>query len=78
MNLAMWVWLTLGVVLVYISAVDENAVTWLVLLSKSAGVWVQRRWFLIRYDPDSPWVRWTIDRNSRRIAKELLKEQQNK
>jgi len=78
MGLAVWIWLTAGIVLVYMAAVDENVVTWLVLLSKSAGIWVRQRWFLIRYDPDSPWVRWSADRSSRRIADELLKEQQNK
>jgi len=78
MNYAALTWVTLGAVLIYLVTQDENVLPWLVLLSKRARIWVRQRWFLIRYDPDSPWVRWSADRSSRRIANELLKEQQNK
>jgi hypothetical protein len=71
-------WFTIGACLVYVVAIDSNVYTWLVLLSKNATIWVQRQWFRVRYNPDSPWVRWQIDRNANKIAKELTKEYENK
>jgi hypothetical protein len=78
MTLATLTWFSIGACLVYLVAQDPNVYTWLVLLSKSAAVWVRRQWFLIRHNPDSPWVRWQIDRNARKIADQLLKEYENK
>lgn len=78
MTLATLTWFALGACLVYLVTQDSNVYTWLVLLSKTANIWVRRQWFLVRYNPDSPWVRWAIDQNARRIANELIKEQQNK
>jgi hypothetical protein len=78
MNLAAFTWLTLGALLVYIVVQDPGVYEWMVLQSKLLGIWFQRKWFLIRYNPDSPWVRWEIRRNSERIAKELTKEYENK
>jgi hypothetical protein len=78
MNLATLTWVVLGACLIYLVTQDPNVYPWLVLLSKSAGIWVQRKLFLIRYNPDSPWVRWEINRNARKLADELTKEQQNK
>ena len=78
MTLAALTWLTLGACLVYIVTQDPNVYPWLVLLSKSFNIWVQRQWFLIRYNPDSPWVRFEIKRNARRIADQIIKENQNR
>ena len=78
MNYAALTWVTLGAVLIYLVTQDENVLPWLVLLSKSFNIWVQRRWFLIRYNPDSPWVRFEIKRNARRIADQIIKENQNR
>jgi hypothetical protein len=33
---------------------------------------------MLRYNPDSPWVRWEIDRNARRLADEIIKENENR
>ena len=74
MNPATLTWLVVGSVLAYVVAVDDNVYPWLVLNSKIAGVWFQRQWFKLRYNPDSPWVRWQIDRNADRIAKQLSQE----
>jgi hypothetical protein len=74
MNLATFTWLTLGACLVYIVAQDPGVYEWLALQSKLLGIWFQRQWFLIRYNPDSPWVRWQIDRNAKKLADEILKE----
>ena len=78
MTLATLTWVTLGAVILYMVSVDENVGTWLVLLSKSMSIWFQQQWFKVRYNPDSPWVRWQIDRNADSIAKELQSELQDK
>jgi hypothetical protein len=74
MNPAVLTWLVVGSVLAYVVAVDENVYPWLVLNLKIVGIWFQRQWFRIRHNPDSPWVRWQIDRNADRIAKQFIKE----
>jgi hypothetical protein len=78
MNLAALTWFTLGACLIYVVAQDPNVYTWLVLQSKVLNVWIQRKWFMLRYNPDSPWVRWTIDRNAKRLADEIIKENENR
>jgi hypothetical protein len=78
MNLAALTWLTLGACLVYVVAQDPGVYEWLVLQSKLLKIWFQRQWFLIRYNPDSPWVRWEINRNARRLADEIIKENENR
>lgn len=78
MTLAALTWLTLGACLIYLVTQDPNVYTWMVLLSKTAGIWVRRRWFLLRHNPDTPWVRYAINRNARRLARELTKELENK
>jgi hypothetical protein len=74
MNPAALTWLVVGSVLAYVVAVDDNVYPWLVLNSKIAGVWLKQQWFKLRYNPDSPWVRWEIDRNADRIAKQFIKD----
>ena len=78
MNLATLTWFTLGACLIYVVARDPNVYTWLVLQSKVLNVWIQRKWFMLRYNPDSPWVRWTINRNAKRLADEIIKENENR
>jgi hypothetical protein len=81
MNIAALAWFTIGACLVYAVAVDENVFTWLVLTSKSVSIWLQRQWFKVRYHPDSPWVRYEINRNANKMAREFLEnykqEQEN-
>lgn len=78
MTIATLTWFTIGACLVYIIVQDANVYDYLVLLSKSIGVWFQRQWFRVRYHPDSPWVRYEIKRNSEKLAEELMKEYENK
>ena len=78
MNLAALTWFTLGACLIYVVAQDPNVYTWLVLQSKVLNVWIRRKWFMLRYNPDSPWVRWAIDRNAKRLADEIIKENKNR
>ena len=78
MNLATATWFTIGACLVYAVAVDPNVYTWLVLQTKRARLEAERAWFKVRYNPDSPWVRYEVDRNAKKMADELLKEYENK
>ncbi len=78
MNLAALTWFTIGACIVYAVAVDENVFPWLVLQSKLLRVWAERQWFRLRYNPDSPWVRWEINRNADKLAKEIQSEMENK
>ena len=60
--------------LAYAVAVDPNVYHWIELQAKIVKIWFRRQWFLVRHNPDSPWVRWGIDRNADRIAKQLIQE----
>jgi len=74
MNPASLTWLVVGGVLAYVVAVDPNVYHWLELQVKVVKIWFKQQWFKLRYNPDSPWVRWSIDRNADRIAKQLIHE----
>jgi len=78
MSLATLTWFTIGACLVYAVAVDANVYTWLVLQTKRLKLEVERAWFRIRYNPDSPWVRYEVQRNADRLAEEILKENKNR
>jgi hypothetical protein len=78
MNIAALAWFTIGACLVYAVAVDENVFTALVLASRGITIWLQRQWFKIRYNPDSPWVRYEIERNAKKMADDLLEEYKDK
>ena len=78
MTSATLTWLVVGAFLVYAVAVDPNVYTWLVLQSKRLRVEVKRTWFKVRYHPGSPWVRYEVERNAKKMADELLKEYENK
>ncbi len=78
MNVAALTWFTIGACLVYIVVQDANVFDGLVLVSKTASIWLQRQWFKVRYHPDSPWIRYEIKRNSERMAEEFIKEYKNK
>jgi len=73
-NPAFLIWLVVGGVLTYMVAVDQNVYHWLVLQSKLVNLWFKRQWFRIRYNPDSPWVRYGIYRNAQKLAEEIIKE----
>jgi hypothetical protein len=77
-NVATLTWFTVGACVVYAVAVDENVFPWLVLQSKLLKVWAERQWFRIRYNPDSPWVRFEINRNAEKLARAIQTELENK
>ena len=78
MNTATLTWFTIGACLVYAVAVDANVYSWLVLQSKRLRVEATRRWYMIKYHPDSPWIRYKVKRNAERLAREILKENKNR
>jgi len=78
MTLSTLTWFTLGAILIYLVAQDPKVFTWLVLQSKILSTEIQRRAFMIRHNPDMPWVRWEINRNANRLAKEIQKEFENR
>jgi hypothetical protein len=78
MSIATLTWFVIGACLVYAVAVDENVFPWLVLQSKLLRVWMERQWYRIRYHPDTPWVRYEMKRNSEKLAREIIKELQNR
>ena len=74
MTIATLTWFTIGACLVYIVAVDPNVWHWLVLQSKRLRLETERLWFRVRYHPDSPWVRYEVERNARKLARDLMEE----
>ena len=78
MSIATLTWFTIGACIVYAVVIDENVFPWLVLQSKLLRVWAERQWFRLRYHPDSPWVRYEIKRNADRLAREIMKENENR
>lgn len=78
MSLSTLTWFTIGACIVYMVVVDANVYPWLVLQSKRLTTELSRRWYMLRYNPDSPWVRYEVERNAKKIAKDLIKEYENK
>ena len=71
-------WFTVGACVTYMVAVDANVYPWLVLQSKRLTTELTRRWYMLRYNPDSPWVRYEVERNAKKMAEDLIKEYKNK
>jgi hypothetical protein len=74
MSIATLTWFVIGACLVYAVAVDENVYVWLVLQTKLLRIWFERQWYRIRYNPGSPWIRYQIHRNAKKLADEMIKE----
>ena len=71
-------WFTLGAIVLYAVVQDPNVYDWLVLQSKRLSLELKRRWYMVKYHPDSPWVKRAVERNAERLAKELMKEYENR
>ena len=78
MTLSTLTWFTIGACIVYMVAVDANVYPWLVLQTKRLRLEMERAWFRVRYNPDSPWVRYAIRKNADRLAAEFIKENKNR
>ena len=75
MSASVMVWTLVAIFASYFVIQDANIVDWLVLNGKMLAVNLRRTWFLIRHNPDFPWVRIGVrinaDRNARKLEKEL-------
>jgi hypothetical protein len=78
MTLSTLTWFTIGACVVYMVAIDANVYPWMVLQSKRLTTELSRRWYMLRYNPDSPWVRYEVERNAKKMAEDLIKEYENK
>lgn len=78
MTIATLTWFSLGAIAIYIVSQDPNVYDWLVLQSKRLGLELRRLFYLVRYNPDSPWVRYEIKRNADKMAREIMKENENR
>jgi hypothetical protein len=74
MTPATFAWWAIGACVVYAVAVDESVYPWLILQTKLMRIRLERLWYLVRYHPDSPWVRYEMRRNSERLAREIQSE----
>lgn len=74
MSIATLTWFIVGVFLVYIVATEPLFYSWVVLQSKSFSLWLERQKYKILYNPDSPWIRFQVNRNANKLAKEIIKE----
>lgn len=77
MTLATLVWLTLFSFLAYVIAQDANVYDWLTMKIKLGGIFFARLYYLIRFHPGSPWVRFETHRNSRKLARKLIQEMES-
>ena len=68
------IWLTIGGILLFVILEDPKVYHWLVLVSKIASLWIERKWFLIKNHPDTPWVQYQIKRNAEKTAKQIINE----
>lgn len=78
MSTATLTWFTIAACLAYVIIVDANVATGLVLLSRRLGVELKRQWYMVRYHPESPWIRYEVNRNANKLAKELFKEYESR
>ena len=78
MNTATLTWFTIAACLAYIIITDANVAAGLVLLSRRLGTELRRQWYMVRYHPDSPWIRFEVNRNADKLAKELFEEYESR
>ena len=74
MNLATFTWWVTGACIVYAVAIDENVYPWLILQTKVLRIWMDRQYYRLRYHPGSPWIRYEVNRNASRLAREIQSE----
>lgn len=78
MNTATLTWFTIAACVAYVLAVDANVLDGLVLLSRRLGIELRRQWYMVRYHPESPWVRYEVNRNANKLATDLIKEYESR
>ena len=68
------VYLCVAIVLVYLVAQDANVYSWVVLRVRLVNLIGKRLVYAVRFNPSTPWVRFSLWRNSHRLARELRRE----
>jgi hypothetical protein len=66
--------LTVFAVIVFMIAVDANVGAWIYLQSKMFIVNIKRWIFMVRFHPNNPIPKWTMEWRLNRISKQLQKE----
>ena len=66
------------VVFVYVLGTDSNVALFLIFQGKRLNLWFTRTVWMVRYYPDTPWMRWSINRRADKLARELEKSFRNK
>lgn len=72
-----YVWLSIFAIIIGMVIIDPNVGTFIVILSKTARVNVERMFWMIRFHPvifSSPIGRWWMMRKYMRTAKKLAQE----
>lgn len=71
-------WTTVFVTFTWMLLYEPDAFEWLILQCQGLWQFAYGLWFRIWEHPDSPIRRWLIARNASRMAKELIKEFENR
>ena len=74
MNPAVIFWTTLVGVLAYVLAVEPLFFNYMLLQVARFSQHIERQWVKMKIHPDSPWVRYQINRNADKIATKLQNE----
>ena len=64
-------------IIVYIIVVDANVGAWIYLQSKMFVVNIKRWIFMVRFHPNNPIPKWTMEWRINRISKQLQKEEKS-
>lgn len=73
-----YAWFTIFACILYLIATDQSIAKFVYLLYKNAEVQYRKIIWWIKNDPRNPIVRFQMERRSMKMAKELMKELQNK
>ena len=64
----------LASLVLYLAVTEVHFFPYLDLRATLLRHWFQRQWFSFYAEPSRPWNRYTIRRNSDRLARQLMKE----
>ena len=77
-NYAISAYALLASMVLYLAVTEVHFFPYLRLRTTILQHWFQRQWFRIYSEPSRPWNRYTTYRNSNRLARQLIKEIQEK
>ena len=73
-NYAVSAYALLASLVLYLTVTEAHFFPYMDLRVTLLRHWFQRQWFRIYAEPSRPWNRYTIRRNSNRLARQLMKE----